>query len=80
MSAISIYGPERSHERWTSRLRHGRWMRCSTPARNWRYLRGGVPDDEFKSYTRAVGTILTSIQLDLMTVITREHPDLDPDR
>jgi len=43
------------------------------------HLRGGLPDEEFKRYCLAVGQILASIQLDLMTVITREHPELDPD-
>lgn len=43
-------------------------------------MRGELPDDAFKKYTKAVGEVLGSIQLDLMAPIIRIHPDLDPDR
>jgi hypothetical protein len=43
-------------------------------------VRDSLPEDEFKRYGHAVGHILASIQLDLMTTITRLHPDLDPDQ
>jgi hypothetical protein len=41
-------------------------------------IRGNVPDDEFKRYTKVVGDILGAIYLDLLRPICREYPDLDP--
>lgn len=43
-------------------------------------LRGQLPEDQFGTYTKAVGQILAAIQLDLMAPIIRTFPDLDPDR
>lgn len=43
-------------------------------------VRGELPDDAFKKYTKAVGEVLGSIQLDLTAPIIRIHSDLDPDR
>jgi hypothetical protein len=39
-----------------------------------------LPQEEFKRYTKFVGEILGSSELDLMAPIIREHPELDPDR
>jgi hypothetical protein len=43
-------------------------------------VRGAAAEEEFKEYTRVVGELLGSIQLDLMAPIIRQYPDLDPDR
>ena len=43
-------------------------------------VRPELTPEEFRRFTRFVGEILGSIQLDVMAPIIREHPDLDPDR